>query len=262
MNAKRLMGVLAASGLVSLVVAIAAAGHTATGSGDACTASGNGTSYSLSIDVASTDPEQYGFAIGAQGASVRNIAVPGGEGSFLSQSPPAGASGSWLSTTRLTPGTVAVTVATSGPTRSFTILPASSASPATYFDPIACKVTAAPSAPKAGSFTVVPRAVYDASEKDWRLVVTIAGAGRVTATQPEPTVGTAYPKSSTAKSLLQARGVGLKTPGTVTLHLRATALGQSMLSSAGRIKAKMLITFFPSGGKATSKLVSLVLKQP
>jgi hypothetical protein len=260
MHATRPFATLLAAGVFAALAATASARPTI-GSGDACTASGGGTSYALRVDVASTDPEQYGFAVGASGARVQSITVSGVEGSFLAQPSPQGATGTWISASRLEPGTVVLTVTTSGPAKSFSLRPASAPDPPAYFDPLACAVKAAPSAPAAGKFTVASRPTYDAASKGWRLAVTLASAGRVRAVQPEPTVGTAAPSSSTAKPLVQSRSVALKSPGRVTLELRPTALGQSKLSATGSLKLKLLVTFFPAGGTAASKVVTLVLKK-
>ena len=192
------------------------------------------------------------------GAEHRRLGV---EGSFIAQPSPQGATGTWISASRLEPGTVLLSVTTSGPAKTFTVRPASAPDPPAYFDPLSCAVKAAPSAPAAGNFTVASRATYDAVSKGWRLAVTLASAGRVRAVQPEPTVGTAAPTSSTAKPLVQSRSVALKSPGRVTLELRPTPRGQSKLSATGSLKLKLFVTFFPAGGTAASKVVTLVLKK-
>ena len=262
MRVTRLCAAIIGSAALTVFVASSASGRIATGSGDTCAAVGHGYSYSVTVNVASTNPEQYGFAFGApSGVTVRSIAVPGAEGSFLTSGLPQGTSGTWVSSTRLTPAPVTVTVTTSGAVKSFSVLPASAPPPATYFDSIVCAVTAAkPSTPSA-TFTVDPHVTYDPSAKAWRLSVTIASSGRVSSVQPEPTVGTAAPSSTTQKPLVQARGMGLKTPGKITLMLRPTSRGQSMLTTSGSIKLKLAVTFFPTGGQAATKSVSLVLKK-
>ena len=141
------------------------------------------------------------------------------------------------------------------------MLPASAPSPPAYLDPIVCAVTAATPATPSASFTVDPRVSYDSNAKAWRLSVTIANAGRVSAVQPELTVGTAAPRSKTEKPLVQARGQSLKTPGKVTLMLRPTSRGQSMLASTGTIKLKLAVTFLPAGGSGATKSISLLLKR-
>jgi hypothetical protein len=114
---------------------------------------------------------------------------------------------------------------------------------------------------KAGKFSVSPHVTYDAASKAWKLTVILAGPGRASAVQPEPTVGGAYTTSKTAKPQVQSRSVARQSAGPVTLTLRPTALGSSTLARSGAIKLKLLVTFFPTGGKATNKLVNLVLKK-
>jgi hypothetical protein len=258
----RLCEALIGSAVLALSVAWPAAGRDATGSGDTCTAVGHDNSYSVNVNVASATPAQYGFAFGAaSGVTVQSIAVPGIEGSFLTSGLPQGTSGTWINSTPLTPGPTNLTVTTSGAVKSFSVLPASAPSPPAYFDPIVCAVTAAKSSTPSARFTVNPRVTYDSIAKAWRLSVTIASAGRVSAIQPEPTVGTSAPRSRTEKPLVQARGLTLKSPGKLTLLLRPTSRGQSMLANSGSIKLKLAVTFFPTGGKAAIKSVSLVLRK-
>ncbi|HWE80195.1 MAG TPA: hypothetical protein VG265_00975 [Gaiellaceae bacterium] len=192
---------------------------------------------------------------------MRSIAVPGVEGSFLTSGLPHGASGTWVNSIPLTPGPVNVVVTTSGAVKSFSVLPASAPPPATYFDPVVCPVTAVKASTPSAAFKVDPHVTYDSTAKAWRLSVAIASAGHVKAAQPELTVNTAASKSTTMKPLVQARGLGLKTPGKVTLMLRPTSRGQSMLAASGSIRLKLAVTFFPTGGKAATTSVSLVLRK-
>jgi len=73
-------------------------------------------------------------------------------------------------------------------------------------------------------------------------------------------VGTAASTSKTKKPLVQVRGLGLESPGKLTLMLRPISLGQSMLAKTGAIKLKLAVTFFPTSGQPATKSVSLVLK--
>jgi hypothetical protein len=116
------------------------------------------------------------------------------------------------------------------------------------------------STPKA-AFTVDRRVSYDPISKAWRLSVKIADAGRVSAIEPELTIGTASSRSRTEKPLVQVRGQTLKSAGRVTLMLRPTARGQAMLATSGSIKLKLAVTFLPDGGTSGMKSISLVLKK-
>ena len=262
MRLVRWPGALVATAALAVSVGSSAPAAVAAGSGDTCTAVGHGTEYSLAVNVASAAAPQYGFAVGAaSGVSVESIAIPGIEGSFLTSGLPQGTSGTWINSTQIPTGSMTVNVTTTGPVKSFSVVPASAPSPATYLDPIVCTVTAAGPATPSASFTIDRPVSYDSSTKAWRLSVTIASAGRVSAAQPEATVGTAAPRSVTKKPLVQARRMSLRSPGKVTLMLRPTSRGQSMLATTGSIKLKLLITFIPNGGKAATKSISLVLKK-
>ena len=262
MRLVRWPGALVATAALAVSVGSSAPAAVAAGSGDTCTAVGHGTEYSLAVNVASAAAPQYGFAVGAaSGVSIESIAIPGIEGSFLTSGLPQGTSGTWINSTQIPTGSMTVNVTTTGPVKSFSVVPASAPSPATYLDPIVCTVTAAGPATPSASFTIDRPVSYDSSTKAWRLSVTIASAGRVSAAQPEATVGTAAPRSVTKKPLVQARRMSLRSPGKVTLMLRPTSRGQSMLATTGSIKLKLLITFIPNGGKAATKSISLVLKK-
>jgi hypothetical protein len=262
MRVSRLCWVLVGSVALTASAVSSASGAVATGSGDTCSAVGHGDSYSLTVNVASAGPAQYGFAFGAaSGVTVESIVVPGIEGSFLTAGVPQGTSATWINSIALTPGPVNVTVTTSAAVGSFSVLPASAPSSATYFDPIVCKVTAAKAPIPSAAFAVERRAPYDPVAKAWRLSVTIASSGRVSAVEPEPTVGTAAPSSTTEKPLVRAKRLSLKSPGKLTFMLRPTSRGQSMLATSGSIKLRLAVTFIPTGGKAATKSVSLVLKK-
>jgi hypothetical protein len=243
--------------VLAAVMSGTAFAHGAVPSGDTCTAVGQGTSYTVNVNVASTGSHQYGFALGASGGAVQGITVTEIEGSFLTSGLPSGSTGTWITTSPLSSGSVGLSVITSAPVTSFSVRPAAAASPATYLDPIQCAVTPAPT--PTATLTVDRHAAYDAAAKAWRLTVTIGRGGVVSAKQPEPTVGTGGSKSTTPTPLVQARRIALKTAGKVTLTLRPTSRGESMLAKSGSIRAKLAVTYFPTGGKAATRVVSLVL---
>ena len=62
-------------------------------SGDTCTATGTGTSYTLVINLPATALEQNRFAFGAVGSKVMNINVDGNAGMLSTTALPAGTSG-------------------------------------------------------------------------------------------------------------------------------------------------------------------------
>ena len=123
-------GVLAAAAVLAVSLGSSASAAVAAGSGDTCSAVGQGTAYSLAVNAASAAAPQYGFAVGAaSGVTVESIAVPGIEGSFLTSGLPQGTSGTWINSTQLPNGPITVTVTTTGPVKSFSVVPASAPSP-------------------------------------------------------------------------------------------------------------------------------------
>ncbi len=227
--------------------------------GDTCVAAGSGTSYALTVTIPSGAPPQYGFAFGAPQAKVSNVVIGGASGAFSTSSLPASSSGSWITLTAVMPGTVVANVTTTAAAGgSFTVTPASASTP-TYFGPVSC--TLAHASLPSSAFTVDRNLRYVSASHAWRLGVTIAGAGVVSAVEPEPTVATGGSAQVTAKSLVQARKLGLKSAGKVTLDLRLTSRGQKMIASTGSLHVRLQVTFNPKGGKSASKMVSLTLKK-
>jgi len=231
-------------------------------SGDTCSATGSGTTYTLVINLSSSAPEQGGFAFGASGVSVKSIRTPGNPGSFSTKGLPARTTGAWILTgPGVPPGatvTLALTTSGSFAGTSFTVVPASSTSSSpqmTYYDPVICDVTK--TVLPSNKFTIHYPVKYVSAARVWHLTITTSSAGTVSATEVEPTVG-----QKTAKSLVQARSRTLKSGGTTTLTLRPTASGVAALkSNNGSIKVRLTIGFAPKDGKSASKVISLTLKQ-
>jgi hypothetical protein len=248
--------------LIALVAAGFLAGTTSAApqaSGDTCIAAGNGTSYALTVTIPSGAPSQYGFAFGAPGAKVTNVVVGGSEGTFSTQHLPSSSSGSWITMTAVMPGSVVANLTTTqAATGSFTVTPASASTPA-FFSPITCVVAHA--AIPSSAFTVDRNVSYVAAKHAWRLGVTIGGAGVVSAIEPEPTVATGASAQVTAKSLVQARSLGLKSAGKVALMLRLTPRGEKTIAGSGSLRVRLEVTFNPKGGKSATKMVSLTLKK-
>ena len=245
--------------LLATCVAGGVGATTLSPSGDTCTATGTGMSYTLNISIPSGAPQQYGFAFGAAGTAVSNIVVPGSDGTFASQNLPAGTTGTWITLSPLMPGSVTASLTTRARvTSAFNVVPASSTQ-STYFDPITCTLTPSLTPIPSGAFTVNRHITYDTKNHGWRLGVTISGPGKVSAIQLEPTLGTASSKSTTAKSLVQARDAGLKSKGTVTLMLKPTPLGSKTLAAKGSLTLKLSVIFAPTDGKSATKIVPLKL---
>jgi hypothetical protein len=243
-----------------LVVPVSAGAAPAATTDDSCTATGHGTSYTLSVTIPSDAPAQYGFAVSSRGGRVTNIALAADQGIFSTRSLPNGASGAWITLSPVLPGSAVLDVTTDGPIDGqFTVTPASSSSPA-YFAPLPCPLSGTAAPPKA-SFTVGRLASYDPGARAWRLRVTIPGAGTVYATEPEPSVGTGSSKQVTQKPLVQSRRVGLSSAGTVTLTLRPTARGAAQLTTKRALAVRLEVVYAPKGGRAGTKIVDLTLEK-
>lgn len=240
------------------VLAATANASAAASSGDTCTASGNGATYTLHITMPA-GTQQYGFAFGAPGATVTNAVIPGANGSFSTQNLAANTSGAWISDSPLSGAPVASVTLRGQMTGSLRIVPASGTQP-TYLSPVTCKLTGA--APVASAvFSVDHKAGYSAAARTWQLAVSIAGAGTVSAKEAEPTVSTAAPGGATAKPFVQVKRVGLKSAGKVTLALRPTAAGSQKLAANGSMRIHLVVTFDASSGKSASKAVTLTLRK-
>jgi hypothetical protein len=259
---RRLSGVV--FGLILPAAALLAASATAATrlqSGDTCTASGAGTTYTLSIAIPSNAPQQFGFAFAAPGARVKTINVAGVKSALSTQALPPHTGGSWITQTALIPGgSTVVGLTTDRPVKgSFMLVPASAAEPSpAFFRGFRCALS--PGAPMPSSAFVVDRnAIYDPAARGWHLRVSISSPGTVSANQLEPTIGGVTSKSVTAKALVQTRREGLKSPGQVTLTLRPTSAGSVVLKAKGRLTLEMNIAFDPTGGRSAIKVVPLTL---
>src|SRR5215831_19199891 len=196
---------------LAAVLAGSAGARTQVPSGDTCSYSANGGTYSVEI-VAGSGIQQFGYAFG----------IPGQNGSFTTSKLPPSTTGAWISDAQLT-GTSAATLTVSGSgTGPVVIVPAASAQ-ASYYDPVTC---AAGATEKSLGFTVGSRATYSRTAGGWHLVVSIPTAGTVSARQPLATSSKVKPKP-----LVQAKREALNSRGKVTLLLKATPQGQAVLNA-------------------------------
>jgi hypothetical protein len=258
---KRKRIVVVGCGVSALVACLVGGAGAATRAqtGDTCTAAGNGTAYTLNVTIPSGAPQQFGFAFGSN-ARVTNINVAGTTGTLSTLNLPSKTTGAWITQSPLLPGAAVASVTTSaGVKGSFMVVPASSTQGA-FYGPLTC--TLSPGKVLGSSaFTVANHAAFISSARAWHLVVSVGAAGTVSANQLEQTTGTGGSKQSTAKSLVQARKLVLRSRGKVTLTLRPTAQGEKALAANGVIKVKLDVAFAPTGGKSASKIISLTLKR-
>jgi hypothetical protein len=230
--------------------------------GDTCTASGNGTSYTLVITLPANAPAQGGFAFGATGVKVTNINIAGNAGSLSTDNLPPRTSAQWLMTNSPKAGELVTAVlATTGPvTGSFTVVAASSPPSSTFFDPFACAVSRSAPAPS-NAFTVNRHVTYSSTAGAWHLRVTVPGPGTVSGRQAVAASAGSTSKPVFAKSLVQSRLVVAKSSGTFTLTLRPTPTGSAALRKSGSIRVKLIVAFSPKGGRSATKVLSFALRK-
>ena len=246
---------LTGTAFMAAVLAGSSAAVTQSPSGDTCTASGGGTAYSLTITIPSAGPTIGGFAFGAPGATVTNIAIPG-TGTLSTLNLPANTSGAWVTGSPLLPGSIVATLATSGPIKGpFKVIGMNPAGG--FYDPIPCALGAGTS--PSNVFTVTKHFTYQTKTHTWQTLVTVPGPGRVSFAASVATSSSGGSEMTGQSSLYPGKVVA-QGAGQVKVVLRPTATGLKALASGGSIKTQLTITFTPKGGKTSSKQFGLSLK--
>jgi len=249
--------------VVSLLIAVAvtagpAGARLQAPSGDTCTFSGSGTTYTVDINAA-TSTQQFGFAFGAPGLTVTQTGIAGQNGNFTTAKLPANTTGAWISDTQLT-GSLVATLTVSGTATGPVVIVPSAATQSSYYDPVTC--TASTSTNTGGataknlSFTVASRATWNAAAHGWHLVVTIPTAGTVSAKQPLATSLKVKPKP-----LVQVKREALSSRGKVTLLVKTTPQGDAVLTSKNVLAVKLTITVDSRDGREAHKNVRLTLRK-
>jgi hypothetical protein len=255
------MKTLSALATAAALMVVAATAQ-ATPSGDTCTygAGSSDNVYTVSILVGA-GVQQYGFAVNAPGTTIKNIGVSGRNGNFTTSNLPAGSNGAWASDDQST-GTVSATLTLAGKaTGAIVVMPRqtrASATPTgagTYYDAITC--SAAKPAPANLSFSVASPATYFKAVRGWHLVVTVPTAAKVSAKQ-----AILQSDKLHINSLVQAKQRGIKSQGKVTLTLKPTPKGLTMLTAQKMIKVKLMVTVNAADGREGHKTVSLTLRKP
>ncbi|HEY3921558.1 MAG TPA: hypothetical protein VGL76_05530 [Gaiellaceae bacterium] len=249
---------LAIALVAAAFLAPAAGAQTKIASGDTCTYNGSGTTYTVNI-VSGPGVQQYGFAVSAPGVTIGNISVPGRNGNFGTSSTPPGSNGNWggwTSDEALT-GSIVATVTVSGtPTGKFTILPEGQNS--ATFDEVTCSLHLNPAKPTID--IKVSKVKYVATAHGWHLMIKVPVAGTLSAVQPLATNITPI-KQLKAKALVQTHSIGTKTGGMLTLTLRPTSSGSTVLATKSVIKVKLRVTFNAMDGRTAQKTVSIALRR-
>jgi hypothetical protein len=221
-------------------------------SGDRCTYSANGGTYTVNI-LTGSGVQQFGFAFGVPGATITNIGIAGQNGSFTTAKLPANTTGGWMSDTELT-GTSSATLTLSGAGTGPVVVVPAAASQASYYDPVTC--AAATQTAKTLSFTVAPSASYSKAAGGWRLVVTIPTAATVSAKQPLAKSARVKPKP-----LVQAKREALASRGKVTLLVKVTPQGQAVLNAKHVLNVRLTVTVDSKDGREAHKTVTLSLRK-
>jgi hypothetical protein len=229
-------------------------------SGDTCTYSANGTTYTVNIVTKGSNVPQFGFAFGANGMTLTNVGVSGQNGNFTTGNLPANTTGAWISDAQLN-GDVVATLTGNGSSTGPVVVVPSAAGQSSYFDPITCAAATSANTggatAKALAFTVATRTSYSKSARGWHLVVSIPAAGTVSAKQPLATaVGTHHPTP-----LVQTKRVALASAGKATLLVKTTPKGDTVLNSKGVLKVRLTVTVDTRDGRAAHKTVTLALRR-
>ncbi|HWE80599.1 MAG TPA: hypothetical protein VG265_03040 [Gaiellaceae bacterium] len=245
-----LLGVLAPAAI--LVAASGASPQVATG--DSCTATGNGTAYTLNIDLAS-GVQQGVFAFGAAEASVTNVNIGGTVGTLSTQGLPSGTTAKWmLNNTISSGGSLVASLTTSAPAKSFTVVPAASPTATAYLAPFRCALATKATLPS-NAFSTHGQFTYGAGK--WHGRVTVSGPGKVSFGQmfARPSNGLPVKKP---RLVISSHLVATKA-GTVTINLTPTAAGLAAIKAKGSVSFDLGVTFTPKGGRLATKLVRVTL---
>ena len=249
--------VLAGTSVLAAALAAGSSATTNTATGDTCTVSGSGTTYTVTIMVPANGPEQGAFAIDATGRAIAKVDVSSSPGTFSSTGGPGGKSAAWVPDAGIVPGASVVAAVTTSAaltgSNTITLTPASS-DRTSWFDPVVCSFPKGATIPKS-SFTVQKKATYSAVSGTWREAVTLPGPGKVNF------VHKTLAATGTPRPLIKSGRLSVGKAGQVMLTLRPTVAGAAVLSRSGAIKLNLNIEYSPTNGKPANKVVSLTLRK-
>jgi hypothetical protein len=106
------------------------------------------------------------------------------------------------------------------------------------------------------AFSATQHPSYDAATGSWHELVTVPGAGVLSAVQLIAANQVAMPKA-----LVQGDKVNVKSAGKFDLNLKLTGEGKKTLASHKSIKLKLSVTFLPTNGKAANRVLALTLSK-
>lgn len=239
-------------GLAALFVATTAPVYAAP-SGDACSITGTGTTYTAVITIPPNGVEQGAFAFGAPGGTVTNLAAVGATGTVSKANLPANTNVALLVPGAAVPGaSVTLTVTTSAAVPgAFTLVP-SNVDGTVWFDPVTCQHPVA-TPPPSNKFTARKTTTYNAKTGVWHELVTVPGPGKLIYAHRT------LAATGTPKPLVWSGKVSVSKAGQVALTLKPTPAGLAALKTSGRIKLNLNIQFSPRDGKPANQSVPLTL---
>jgi hypothetical protein len=224
-------------------------------SGDTCTATGSGTSYTLSVTIPSGAPAQGGFAVGASGVTLMNLTIQGDSGVRASTGLPQSTTLAEFAPSPLPTGTVTVNVETNKAfSGAFTVSPVD-VPHTTFFDAISCAVQTTSARTPSNEFTARKQVAYNRATGSWRAFVMVPGPGKITFVHRTLGAG------STPRPLIHSGRVAMSQAGTAALTLRLTPAGKAALQKAGLLRLNLNIEFSPTNGKPANKVLRLTLKR-
>jgi len=223
-------------------------------SGDTCSITGTGTTYTAVVNIPANGVEQGAFAFGTRGGTVTTVAAASGTGTVSTTNLPAGTNAALMIPAAVPGASVTVTVKTSGPVKgSFTVVPASSDG-MTWFNPVVCQHAVGTPVPS-NKFKAQRSVTYNAKTGVWRELVTVPGPGKLI--YAHRTIAA----KGTPKPLVWSGKVSTTKAGQVMLTLKPTPAGVAALKASGRIKLSLNIEFSPASGAPANQVIPLTLKK-
>jgi hypothetical protein len=223
--------------------------------GDTCVVNGSGTTYTVSITLGSSGPEQGGFAFGVPGAKVTGIKITGTQGASTSILAPRTTAALRLGAAAVPGASITASLTTSGPVTagSFRLVPMNSQH--TYLDAVLCAFPQNTTPTPSNKFTVQRPFAYSSATGTWHAFATVPGSGRLNFNQKM------VMSSGMTKPLIQSGKISMSSAGKVKLTLKPTAAGNAALRKSGSIKLNLTIEFSPKSGPPSNKLLTLTLKK-
>jgi hypothetical protein len=245
------------TGALALSVVMTAA-STAASSRDTCTATGNGTSYTLDITIPKGAPVQRAFAFTSPGVSIANLEVEGMPGNPATSALPHGTNAEWLVTGQALPGTFTANVETSAAPRGSFTVEAVGKTKKILFAPVTCH---AAGGAVSNTFSAAGSATYSPSTHSWTESVTVPGPGTVTYVQVfTQNGGPLITNGPPPEQLVEGNEVNVAKAGQVPLTLKPTSAGTAAVAK-GSASIYLSVTYKPTNAVPQTKILTLTLRR-